>query len=77
MDSLKILRPDMKLEDIFKQYPQLKSYLIQKSDKFKILNSPLYAMIKNSATIKMVTEKTGISLESLQIEFDKYLDTLK
>lgn len=77
MDSLKILKPDMKLEDVFKQYPKLKSYLIEKNDKFKLLDSPLYAMIKNTATINMVMEKTGISLESLQAEFDKFLEKLK
>lgn len=76
-DKITILEPDMKLETILKQYPNLKDYMVNKSDKFSMMNSPMFAFMKKVATVKMVSEKTGISMEKLQEEFTKYIENLK
>ncbi len=70
------LKPDMMLSDVFNDYPGLKEYMLEKSDKFKQLDSPLFKVMKKIATIKMVSEKTGIDFEVLQKEFKKYIGGL-
>ncbi|MDO4779138.1 MAG: DUF438 domain-containing protein [Tissierellia bacterium] len=70
------LTPDMKLDVILNQYPTLKDYMISKSDKFSMMNSPMFKIMKKIATVKMISEKTGISFEKLQEEFTKYINML-
>lgn len=76
-EKITILKPEMKLETILKQYPKLKEYMVNKSDKFAMMNSPMFNFMKKIATVKMVSEKTGISIEKLQEEFTKYIENLK
>lgn len=76
-EKIKILEPDMKLETILNQYPKLKDYMVSRSDKFAMMNSPMFKVMKKVATVKMVSEKTGISMETLQEEFTKYIESLK
>ncbi len=71
------LKPEMKILDIFNQYPGLKDYMYDKSEKFKMLKSPIFKFIGKIATVKMVSEKSGYSLDILQKEFTKYIESLK
>lgn len=72
-EKIKVLSPDIKVEVLFEQYKGLKEYMIKKSDKFAIMKSPMFNVLSKIATVKTVSEKTGISIERLQEEFDIYL----
>ncbi len=72
-----INKPDMMVIDVLNQYPGLKEYMVKKSDKFKMLNSPMFKMMKKIATVKILSERTGIELDVLQKEFTKYIEEIK
>lgn len=76
-DKITVLKPEMKIAPIFDQYPTLKDYMISKSDKFKMMNSPMFKFMKRVATVKDVSERSGYSIETLQKEFTKFIETLK
>ena len=71
------LTKDTRLSDLLDQYPGLKDYMVSKSDKFQMMNTPMFKFMKKIATVEKISEKTGISFDRLQEEFKKYLDTLK
>ncbi len=66
-----------KLKDLFEQYPDLKDYMISKSDKFKLLDSPVFSMMIGSVTAEKISEKTGFSIETLADGFKKFLEQRK
>lgn len=76
-DNILELKKDMKIESVFKQYPDFKEYLISKYDKFQIMNSPMYKMMKAIATVEMVSERSGLSIEQLNQEFKEFLSNRK
>lgn len=51
---------DTKLKTLLQQYPSLKADLITYNSKFSILNSPMAKVILPIATIKMMSEQSGI-----------------
>ncbi len=71
------LTPETKVMDVLGQYPGLKEYMMSKTDKFKMMNSPMFKVVGKVATAEMVSERTGIPFERLQKEFKIYLDNLE
>lgn len=59
------LSGDTKLKSLLKKYPDLKDDLINYNSKFSILNSPMAKVILPLATIKMMSEQSGIPQEEL------------
>lgn len=76
-EKITVLKPEMKIAPILDSYPTLKDYMISKSDKFKMMNSPMFKFMKKVATVKDVSKRTGFSMEVLQREFTKFLEELK
>ena len=71
------LEPKTKISKLFKDYPGFKEYLIQKSDSFKLLNSPMFKVMEPIATIEMASERSKMSVEELQMLLDEYREHLK
>ena len=67
----------MKIAPILDAYPTLKDYMIAKSDKFKMMNSPMFKFVRKTATVDDVSKRTGFSLDVLQREFTKFLEELR
>ena len=59
------LSGDTKLKSLLQQFPQLKEELIAYNSKFSILNSPMAKVILPIATIKMMSEQSGIPRQEL------------
>lgn len=66
------LNEETRIAPQFDQYPKLKDYMVSKSDKFKMLNYPMFKIIKNKARVKDIIQHTGYSLDLLQNEFNKF-----
>lgn len=71
-ERLTKLEPKTKISKLFKDYPGFKDYMVQKSDKFKMLNSPMFKVMEPIATIEMASERSGMSIEELQALLDEY-----
>ncbi|WP_423901938.1 DUF438 domain-containing protein [Eggerthia catenaformis] len=76
-EKITLLKPDMKIAPILDAYPTLKDYMIAKSDKFKMMNSPMFKFVRKTATVDDVSKRTGFSLDVLQREFTKFLEELR
>ena len=63
-ESVKITG-DTKLKSLLQKYPNLKENLIAYNSKFSILNSPMAKIVLPLATIKMMSEQSGIPQEEL------------
>ena len=59
------LSGDTKLKSLLQQFPGLKEKLIAYNPKFSILNSPMAKVILPIATIKMMSEQSGIPRQEL------------
>lgn len=59
------LSANTRLQDLFKIYPQLRKDLPSMNSAFKMLNSPLARIIIPKATIAMMSERSGISLDDI------------
>lgn len=59
------LSANTRLQDLFKIYPQLWKDLPSMNSAFKMLNSPLARIIIPKATIAMMSERSGISLDDI------------
>ena len=59
------LSGDTKLKSLLQQFPGLKDDLIAYNPKFSILNSPMAKVILPMATIKMMSEQSGIPRQEL------------
>lgn len=64
-----------KLADVFKQYPDFKDYMVNASDKFKIINSPMFKIVGAVATVEMASERSGMSIEEIKKIFEEFLKT--
>lgn len=64
-----------KLADVFKQYPDFKDYMVNASDKFKMLNSPMFKIVGAVATVEMASERSGMSIEEIKKIFEEFLKT--
>lgn len=60
-----ILSGDTKLKSLLQQFPGLKEDLISYNPKFSILNSPMAKVILPMATLKMMSEQSGIPRQEL------------
>ena len=56
---------ETRLKDLLDRYPLLKGELIKLNGSFKILNSPLARMIMPKATLRAVSERSGVELDKL------------
>ena len=63
--SLESINKDTYLKDLIKIYPNLKKDMIKISEKFKILQGPLAAVMLPKATLEKVSEKGDIDLNTL------------
>ena len=59
------LSGDTKLKSLLQQFPRLKEDLIAYNSKFSILNSPMAKVILPMATLKMMSEQSGIPRQEL------------
>lgn len=76
-EDIIVLKPDTKLSVLLKKYPNLKDYMISKSEKFAMMKTPMFAIMKEIATVKMISERTGFSIECLQKEFELFVQLQK
>ena len=60
-----IISGDTKLKLLLQKYPDLKEKLIAYNSKFSMLNSPMAKVVLPLATIKMMSEQSGIPQEEL------------
>lgn len=54
-----------KLKDIFVKYPALKDRMIEINPKFKLLKTPLARVMLPKATIRMMSERSGMQIDEL------------
>ena len=63
--SIVELSANTRLQDLFKVYPKLRQDLPSMNSAFRMLNSPLARIIVPKATIAMMSERSGISLDDI------------
>lgn len=54
-----------KLADLLQEYPWLKSEVMQISDKFKMLNTPVGKIMLKKATVAEMSKKSGIAEDQI------------
>ena len=67
------LSAETRLKDLLKTYPWLKTELVKLRPEFKMLNSPLGKLIVARATLKDVSERSGMSLDELLQSLQKLI----
>ena len=60
-----MITKDTKLADLLQEYPWLKSEVMQISDKFKMLNTPVGKIMLKKATVAEMSKKSGIAEDQL------------
>ena len=60
-----MITKDTKLADLLQEYPWLKSEVMQISDKFKMLNTPVGKIMLNKATVAEMSKKSGIAEDQI------------
>lgn len=71
------ITPDTRLQDLLKLYPKLKGELPSIHEAFKMLSSPLARIIIPKATVRMMSERSGMPLEELLPKLKALIDRLK
>lgn len=61
-----MIGPKTKIDDVLKAYPGFKDYLISRNEMFKMLNSPMFKVMKKFATVEIAGERTGIGVEGFK-----------
>ena len=56
---------DTKLKDLLRQHPFLKKRLAEITPSFRMLQTPLGKLVASRATIKMMSEKSGLAIERI------------
>ena len=69
------LSAETRLKDLLKTYPWLKAELVKLRPEFKMLNSPLGKLIVARATLKDVSERSGMSVDELLQNLQKLIAT--
>ena len=59
------ITPDTKLKPLLKQYPHLAQRLPEIAPEFKMLNTPLGKLIIGKVDIKMMSERSGIAIDTI------------
>lgn len=67
------LSAETRLKDLLKTYPWLKAELVKLRPEFKMLNSPLGKLIVTRATLKDVSERSGMSIDELLQSLQKLI----
>lgn len=67
------LSAETRLKDLLKTYPWLKAELVKLRPEFKMLNSPLGKLIVARATLKDVSERSGMSVDELLKSLQKLI----
>ena len=60
-----MITKDTKLADLLQEYPWLKSEVMQISDKFKMLNTPMGKIMLKKATVAEMSKKSGIAEDQI------------
>lgn len=60
-----MITKDTKLADLLQEYPLLKSEVMQISDKFKMLNTPVGKIMLKKATVAEMSKKSGIAEDQI------------
>ena len=60
-----MITKDTKLADLLQEYPWLKSEIMQISDKFKVLNTPVGKIMLKKATVAEMSKKSGIAEDQI------------
>ena len=60
-----MITKDTKLADLLQEYPWLKSEIMQISDKFKMLNTPVGKIMLKKATVAEMSKKSGIAEDQI------------
>ncbi|MDY6073213.1 MAG: DUF1858 domain-containing protein [Eubacteriales bacterium] len=59
------INKDTMLKDLLNEYPWLKDELINISDKFKLLNTPLGKIMLNKVNIEDISKRSGIDIDTI------------
>ena len=70
--NLTEINEDTLLKDILEADPNVKTLLFQLSDRFKALNTPLARIMMPKATVKIMSERAEVDLDTLLRELRKY-----
>ena len=68
------ITPETKLSEIMDAYPYLLDEAVKKESGFKILNNPIGKMFIKQATIKGLSEKSGLSTDVLIANIQEIID---
>ena len=60
-----MITKDTKLADLLQEYPWLKSEVMQISDKFKMLNTPVGKIMLKKATVAEMSKRSGIAEDQI------------
>lgn len=60
-----MITKDTKLADLLQEYLWLKSEVMQISDKFKMLNTPVGKIMLKKATVAEMSKKSGIAEDQI------------
>ncbi|MEG0455209.1 MAG: PAS domain-containing protein, partial [Bacteroides sp.] len=69
------LSPGTRLKDLLKSYPKLMDDITQISPRFKMLRSPMAKVVLPVATLKMMSEQSGVPIDVLIEKISKLIDT--
>ncbi|MEG2330806.1 MAG: PAS domain-containing protein [Bacteroides sp.] len=69
------LSPGTRLKDLLKSYPKLMDDITQISPRFKMLRSPMAKVVLPVATLKMMSEQSGVPIDMLIEKISKLIDT--
>ena len=71
LKTINEITPNTRLKDLLNQYPTLRQNLSKIAPEFKMLNSPLGKIMAMRATIKMMSQHSGINVDKLIEEIKK------
>lgn len=70
------ITPDTRLKELLDIFPALKRELPKIHENFKMLNSPLARIIIPKATVRMMSERSGIELNTLIVQLKELITSL-
>ncbi len=68
-----VVDENSRLQDILKKDPSIKQKLMAYNSNFKMLNSPLARFIVPKATVKMMSQRSGVDLQTLIDKLNEWL----
>ena len=73
--DLNALNENTYLKHLFKKYPKLKDDMVKISENFKLLQTPLAAVMLPTVTLKKASERSGVALDELIIKIKDLIKT--